>query len=218
VREDIILKRWTFESGIIEGLTPEGDVTLSLSSDSPEGSQSLQLSAIDPYVFPNVGNVCGSLGSVPLARYYQVDYWLKEEESTPGLPNAGIIFTQGPLHTGFTGILADNFNYVPLLGGGTICSKQFNTWLHHSFVWEVSTGTTHYTVRDADNNLVGTSQTTVQDKIGMIPQAIWILFRAVYGDRSIWYDDIVVTAIGVLAPSSRRRRAAWMNMERPAVL
>lgn len=218
MREDIILKRWSFESGIPEGSTTVGDITLSLSADSRDGSQSLQLSPITPSgTLSGHGYVGWSLGDVPPARCYQVDCWIKEGVYL-NLPNAAIMLTQGNHDSWIAGIQSDRTHYFPLLNEGdgiSICGKMFNTWVHLSFVWEVSTGITHYAVRDADNNLVGSIQNTIQANIGMIPKAIWCAFRATFENRSFLYDEIVVTAIGVLAPSSRRRRAAWQNLERP---
>ncbi len=219
---------------------PDGslDVEVSLSPDSHEGAWSLQCRADGSVWWPDpdiptqywgriIGYASAPLGPVPIAWKYRVEYWIKAiiydgGTSEYGYTQSGItvVSATGDLIARIADVKADTFPFTPhyfcATDGAVICDWVGGEWVRHVIEWDAATRVTEHFVYNSAGLLLGSYQMVRAGSGEMIPAAIRCGIRAELRVVETRYDDITVSAYMPQRSPSRRRRAAWMNMERPA--
>jgi len=226
-----VIKSWTFESGTLEGFTGVttygGDDIWGL----PHYNE-IDVSVVSSgtYVLRCTAGNCLGYAKAPLENLpdvggYQVEYLVHSSNSHQTAAGSGytgaaitVVDGDGDLIAQITG---DNTSYYPTgyptdPSGDIICRRIAGAWLHHIIKWRSDNGLIHHYVYDDGGALLGFFEVRRAETIGKIPAEIRCLVGGHRGTHIVDYDNIIVSTFKI--PPSRRRRAAWMNMERPAVL
>lgn len=214
-------QRWSFESGTLEGFVKvdtRNSISVSVSPDSYEGSYALQCSAY------NADGYAQALLDFPVPHDriagYRIEYWVKTLSEIDGRFNhigASVVDAEGTL---IAQILTHSTQIFFTDTVGNFLNVYYtDTWYRHVIEWWKNTGVIDHYVYLADGQLQASTRIFRAESKGKIPTEIRCHVRA-WRTVSGWdnvhrinYDNITVSAM-----PSRRHRAAWMNMERPAVL
>lgn len=208
----VLLHSWTFGSGTLEGLEPSGAVSI---IEDPYMGHALQIFiAKSTY---GGGSATGLLDTAPYhdsTLAYKIEFWYWCDYARNSFYRPSIAFQ---IETGgiFRSLVGDMANYT-LIG----INRSAGVWYRVvMMVWTTENIIDSF-VYGANGALLNHSRGTYPIGYSGRPTAIRANVVSSYSsseDIQVRFANIAVSyTLSLSDPSLRRRRAAWMNLERPA--
>lgn len=215
-----LLHSWSFESGTFEGLVPSGSTTI---IEDPSMGHALQIIVAKGTY--GGGSATGLLDTAPyhdVTKAYKIEFWYWCDYASNGWYRPSISL-QIETPEGFRPVARDLVNRSFLCLTDTFpnyARRSPGVWYRGVIMIWATEDIIDYFVYDADGGLLCHSRGTYLSVYYGRPTAIRANVASSYAldyNVDIRFANIAVSYTPSLPPdpSLRRRRAAWMNMERP---